>query len=31
MLHEIKFKSFNERDTVYGWVYVPASEVKGVV
>lgn len=31
MLHEVKFKSFNERDTVYGWIYVPASEIKGVV
>ena len=23
MLHEISFKSFNERDEVQGWVYVP--------
>ena len=22
MLHEVSFKSFNERDTVYGWIYV---------
>ena len=26
MLHEVSFKSFNERDTVYGWIYVPACE-----
>ncbi len=31
MLHEISFKSFNERDTVYGWVYVPACQPKGIV
>ena len=31
MLHEIQFPSFNERDTVYGWVYVPACEPKGIV
>lgn len=31
MLHEISFKSFNERDTVYGWVYVPACAPKGIV
>lgn len=31
MLHEVKFQSFNERDTVYGWVYVPAAEPKGIV
>ena len=31
MLHEVKFKSFNERDTVYGWVYVPACEPKGII
>ncbi|MBR2990705.1 MAG: alpha/beta fold hydrolase [Solobacterium sp.] len=31
MLHEIKFSSFNERDTVYGWVYVPACEPEGVI
>ncbi len=22
---------FNERDTVYGWIYVPACEPKGIV
>lgn len=31
MLHEISFKSFNERDTVYGWVYVPACQPKGII
>lgn len=31
MLHEITFPSFNERDTVYGWIYVPAEEPRGIV
>ena len=31
MLHEVKFKSFNERDEVYGWIYVPAAKPKGIV
>lgn len=31
MLHEITFPSFNERDTVYGWIYVPAAKPKGIV
>ena len=31
MLHEVTFKSFNERDTVYGWIYVPAAPAKGIV
>ena len=31
MLHEVKFQSFNERDEVYGWVYVPAVRPKGIV
>lgn len=31
MLHEINFKSSNKRDTVYGFCYVPASEVKGII
>lgn len=31
MLHEISFKSFNERDMVQGWVYVPACEPKGII
>ena len=31
MLHEVSFKSFNERDMVQGWVYVPACEPKGII
>ena len=31
MLHEITFPSFNERDTVYGWIYVPAAKPVGIV
>ena len=31
MLHEIKFLSFNERDQVYGWIYVPACEPEGII
>lgn len=31
MLHEVSFPSFNERDTVYGWIYVPAAKPKGIV
>lgn len=31
MLHEITFPSFNERDIVYGWIYVPAARPKGIV
>ncbi len=31
MLHEVKFPSFNERDQVYGWVYVPACQPVGVI
>lgn len=31
MLHEISFPSFNERDKVQGWVYVPAAKPKGIV
>ena len=31
MLHEVSFKSFNQRDDVYGWVYVPAAEPAGIV
>ncbi len=31
MLHEVSFQSFNERDTVFGWVYVPAAKPKGIV
>lgn len=31
MLHEVSFLSFNERDQVQGWVYVPAVKPKGIV
>lgn len=31
MLHEVTFQSFNQRDTVYGWIYVPAAKPKGIV
>ncbi|MDY5483175.1 MAG: alpha/beta fold hydrolase [Clostridium sp.] len=31
MLHEVSFPSFNERDQVQGWVYVPAAKPKGIV
>ena len=31
MLHEVSFKSFNERDEVQGWIYVPAREPVAVV
>ncbi|MGM9947463.1 alpha/beta fold hydrolase [Floccifex sp.] len=31
MLHEIQFTSFNQRDTVTGWIYVPACKPKGIV
>ena len=31
MLHEVSFKSFNQRDMVQGWIYVPAAKVNGVV
>lgn len=31
MLHEVNFQSFNERDTVYGWIYVPTVKPKGIV
>lgn len=31
MLHEVSFQSFNERDTVMGWIYVPAAKPKGIV
>ena len=31
MLHEIKFRSFNERDDVFGWIYVPACDPMGIV
>ena len=31
MIHEVKFSSYNQRDEVYGWIYVPAAEIKGVI
>ena len=31
MLHEVSFKSFNERDDVQGWIYVPATEPCGII
>lgn len=31
MLHEVSFRSYNDRDIVYGWVYVPAAEPVGIV
>lgn len=31
MLHEVSFKSFNERDEVKGWIYVPAAKPQGIV
>ena len=31
MLHEVNFPSSNGRDTVVGWIYVPACEPAGIV
>lgn len=31
MLHEVSFLSFNERDMVQGWIYVPAAKPRGIV
>ncbi|MCI6886569.1 MAG: alpha/beta hydrolase [Lachnospiraceae bacterium] len=31
MLHEVSFPSYNKRDQVQGWVYVPAAKPKGIV
>ena len=31
MLHEVSFLSYNQRDQVQGWVYVPAVKPKGIV
>lgn len=31
MLHEITFPSYNDRDTVTGWIYVPACKPQGIV
>ena len=31
MLHEFSFRSYNKRDDVQAWIYVPACEHKGIV
>ena len=31
MLHEISFQSFNQRDQVQGWIYVPAAKPVGII
>ena len=31
MLHEVSFTSYNERDQVQGWIYVPACKPNGIV
>ena len=31
MLHEISFLSYDERDTVQAWIYVPAAKIKGII
>ena len=31
MLHEVSFSSYNERDQVQGWIYVPACQPNGIV
>ena len=31
MLHEFSFRSYNKRDDVQAWIYVPACEPKGIV
>ena len=31
MLHEVSFLSYNERDYVQGWIYVPACKPKGIL
>lgn len=31
MLHEVSFKSFNQRDEVQGWIYVPAAKPVGII
>ena len=31
MLHEVNFLSYNNRDQVQGWIYVPAARPKGIV
>lgn len=31
MLHEVSFSSFNQRDQVQGWIYVPAAKPIGII
>ena len=31
MLHEVSFASYNERDQVQAWIYVPACKPNGIV
>ena len=31
MLHEVSFSSYNERDQVQGWIYVPTCKPNGIV
>ena len=31
MLHEVSFTSYNQRDEVQAWIYVPACKPKGIV
>ena len=31
MLHEVSFESYNKRDKVQGWIYVPAAEPVGII
>ncbi len=31
MLHEVSFPSYNARDNVQGWIYVPACKPKGII
>lgn len=30
-IHEVEFKSFNEQDTVKGWIYTPIRQPRGIV
>lgn len=31
MFHEISFPSFSGQDTIYGWIYEPIGEIRGIV
>lgn len=31
MLHELSFQSFNQRDQVQAWIYVPAAKPEGII